>query len=158
VAKLFILIRPHLAVFGQKDAQQAAVIRRMARDLDMGVEIEVAPIVREPDGLAMSSRNRYLSPRERSEAAVLYRALSKAEALTRTGETSPSVLTERIRSVISSSPCADIEYIEIVDPDDITPVADTTRGALVAVAVRFGATRLIDNIILPHGTECVSDF
>ena len=148
VTKLFNLIRPHLAVFGRKDAQQAAVIRRMVRDLDMGVEIDIAPIVREPDGLAMSSRNRFLSPRERREATVLYRALVEAEALARSGETSSSVLKERVRAVIAASPCAEIEYIEIVDPDEITPVDEVTRGALVAVAVRFGTTRLIDNTIL----------
>jgi pantoate--beta-alanine ligase len=149
VAKLFNLIRPHLAVFGQKDAQQAAVIRRMVRDLDMGVKIEVAPIVREPDGLAMSSRNRYLSPGERREATVLHRALVEAEALARSGETSSSVLRERVRSVIAASPLAEIEYIEIVDPDEITPLDDVTHGALVAVAARFGNTRLIDNTLIP---------
>jgi pantoate--beta-alanine ligase len=148
VTKLFNLVKPHLAVFGQKDAQQAVVIRRMVRDLNMGVEIEVAPIVREPDGLAMSSRNRYLSPRERREATVLHRALIEAETLVRSGVTSSAALKERVRAVIAESPCAEIEYIEIVDPDDITPVYEVTRGALVAVAVRFGTTRLIDNTIL----------
>ena len=149
MAKLFNIIRPHVAVFGQKDAQQAAVIRRMVRDLDMGIEIEVVPIVREPDGLAMSSRNRYLGPGERREAVVLHRSLVEAEALARSGVTSSPVIRERMQALIAASPGALIEYIEIVDPDSIEPVEDVSNGALVAIAVRFGTTRLIDNTILP---------
>lgn len=148
VAKLFNIVRPHTAVFGQKDAQQAAVIQRMVRDLDMGVEIDVAPIVREPDGLAMSSRNRYLNPREREEARVLHRALTEAEALLREGVTDSAAIRRRVLSVIGSIPGATVEYVEIVDAGDIVPVSDVSGGALLALAVHIGNTRLIDNMLL----------
>lgn len=148
VAKFFNIVRPHLAVFGQKDAQQVAVIRRMVRDLNMGVEIVVAPIVREPDGLALSSRNRYLSPREREEALVLRRALDAAEALVKDGTTDASVIRERVMAVIGSAPLASVDYVEIVDPEEMTPVRDVSGGALLALAVRIGSTRLIDNTLL----------
>jgi pantoate--beta-alanine ligase len=148
VTKLFNIVRPHVAVFGQKDAQQAAVIRRMARDLDMGVDIVVAPIVREPDGLAMSSRNRYLSPDERRQAVVLSRALREAERVVGTGATSAADLRASILNVLAEAPLAETEYIEIVDPDEIVPVDTVAGGALIALAVRFGHTRLIDNTII----------
>lgn len=148
VAKLFTIVHPDVAVFGQKDAQQVAVIRRMVRDLDMGIEIVAAPIVREPDGLAMSSRNCYLSPDERREALVLSRALDAAREMLETGETGAEVIKRRVRELIEGSPLAGIEYIEIVHPDTIAPVETTTDGALLALAVKFGNTRLIDNVLL----------
>ncbi|MHB9030014.1 MAG: pantoate--beta-alanine ligase [Candidatus Latescibacterota bacterium] len=148
VAKLFNIVRPDVAVFGQKDAQQAAVIRRMVRDLDMGIAIEIAPIVREPDGLAMSSRNRYLNPRERAEAAVLFRALSAAEELVRGGLTDAAAVKAKVREIIEQSPVAAIDYVEIADPDDIIPLDAIAGDALLALAVRIGGTRLIDNTIL----------
>ncbi len=148
VTKLFNIIRPDVAVFGQKDAQQAAVIRRMVRDLDMGIEIIVAPIVREPDGLAMSSRNRYLDPEERSEALALSRALHAAESLVRDGETDAETIKRRVRDVIRDVPRAVIDYVEIVDPDEIVPLGRIEREALLALAVRVGSTRLIDNVLL----------
>ncbi len=148
VTKLFNIVRPHLAVFGQKDAQQVAVIRRMVRDLNMGIEIVVAPIVREPDGLALSSRNRYLSPREREEALVLRRALDAAEALVKEGVADASLIRERVMAVIGSAPLASVDYAEIVDPEEMTSVRDVSGGALLALAVRIGSTRLIDNTLL----------
>ena len=148
VTKLFNIVRPHVAVFGQKDAQQAAIIRRMTRDLDMGIEIEVAPIVREPDGLAMSSRNRYLNDRERREALTLRRALDAAELLVKEGITASSIIRERVLAVIGSSPLAMVDYVEIVDAEEMTPVEDVSGGALLALAVRIGSTRLIDNTLL----------
>jgi pantoate--beta-alanine ligase len=148
VTKLFNIIRPDVAVFGRKDAQQAAIIRRMVRDLDLGIDIEIAPIVREPDGLAMSSRNRYLNPRERAEAVVLSRALSSAEELVRGGMTDAAAVKARVRGIIEKSPVAEIDYVEIVDPDDITPLDTISGDALLALAVRIGGTRLIDNMII----------
>jgi pantoate--beta-alanine ligase len=148
VAKLFNIIRPDVAVFGQKDAQQAAVIRRMVRDLDLGIEIEIAPIVREPDGLAMSSRNRYLSPAERAEAVVLSRSLSAAEDLVRAGMTDAEAVKAIVREIIEKSPAAVIDYVEIVDPEEIAPLETITGNTLLALAVRIGGTRLIDNTIL----------
>ncbi len=148
VTKLFNIVRPHVAVFGQKDAQQTAVIRRMARDLDMGIEIVVAPIVREPDGLAMSSRNLYLSPDERRQAVVLSKALREAERRAGMGVTSSDELRTAMRDVLAEAPLAEVEYVEIVDPDEIVPVESVAGGALIALAVRFGRTRLIDNTII----------
>ena len=148
VTKLFNIVRPHVAVFGQKDAQQAAVIRRMARDLDMGVNVVLAPIVRETDGLAMSSRNRYLSPDERRQAVVLSRALREAERLGGAGVTSSDDVRASMRNVLAEAPLAETEYIGIVDPEDIVPVETVAGGALIALAVRFGRTRLIDNTII----------
>ncbi len=148
VAKLFNIIRPDIAVFGQKDAQQAAVIRRMARDLDMGVDIVISPIVREPDGLAMSSRNRYLNPRERAEAVVIFRALSAAEKLVRDGVSDAGEVKSRVREIIGQCEIAVIDYVEITDPDEMTPAPEITGNSLLAVAVRIGGARLIDNIIL----------
>ncbi len=149
VAKLFNIVRPHAAVFGQKDAQQAAVIRRMVRDLDMGIDIIVAPIVRESDGLAMSSRNRYLAPDERRQAVVLSRALHEAERLVSLGRVSAAELDAAMREVLAEAPLAEVEYVEIVNPDEIVPVETVAKGALIALAVRFGRTRLIDNTIIP---------
>ncbi len=148
VAKLFNAVRPHLAVFGQKDAQQAFVIRRMAKDLNSGVRILIAPTVRESDGLAMSSRNRYLNAAQRSQAPVLYRSLRLARRTVRDGERDPGRVKRRVRSLIRSESSARIEYVEIVDTGDLLPVGRIDGRVLVAVAVRFGRTRLIDNVIL----------
>ena len=144
--KLFHGVKPHVAVFGQKDAQQAAVIRRMVKDLDLDLEIVTGPIVREPDGLAMSSRNAYLSPREREEAAVLHESLKIAEGLIRQGERNADRIRTRIRDRIAEKPSARIDYIEIVDAESFKPVGRLASGVLIALAVFFGKTRLIDNM------------
>ena len=148
VTKLFNIVQPNAAVFGQKDAQQLAVIRRMTADLNMNVNIIAAPIVREPDGLAMSSRNRYLAPDERLQAAVLYRTLKHAKELAETGITGTRELVAAVHADIAEAPLAKIEYVDIVDPETMSPVESVTAEALLAIAVRFGGTRLIDNIYL----------
>ncbi len=149
VAKLFHCVRPEFAVFGQKDAQQLAVIRRMARDLNMSVEIIAGPIVRESDGLATSSRNRYLTREERSQAAVLFRSLEEARKLAEKGVTRASLIIEKVWEVIGKEPLARLDYVEAVDTEFLQPVDDIAEGALLAIAAWFGKTRLIDNIILP---------
>ena len=151
VAKLFNTVRPHVAVFGQKDAQQAAVIKRMVRDLDLDIAIDVGPIVREPDGLAMSSRNRYLDSEERSEAVILSRALREAENIVSSGVTDAHKIKAGVQEMINSMPLACIEYVEIVDREELFNVSDVSGGALLALAVRFGGTRLIDNTVLLPG-------
>ena len=150
VYKLFNIVMPDMAVFGQKDAQQLAVIRRMVRDLNMDIEIDAGPIIRENDGLAMSSRNRYLTEEERKQSAVLYRSLCAAEKLVKSGITNSHDIIKKVKEVIEKVPLAKIEYVEIVDIDDIKPVNDVSGGALLAVAVCFGTTRLIDNMILAN--------
>jgi pantoate--beta-alanine ligase len=148
VAKLLNVTRPHLAVFGQKDAQQVAVLRRMVYDLDYGVEIVVVPTVRESDGLALSSRNAYLSAAERREAPVLYRALRIAENRIRAGERSAAAVVDAVRSEITSGSSAIIDYVSVADADSLEPLSTLAPGgtALVSLAARFGTTRLIDNI------------
>ena len=159
VSKLFLACRPHEAVFGEKDAQQLAVLRRMERDLGFGVEIVGHPIVREPDGLAMSSRNRRLSAADRAQAAVLSRALMGAGHAVGQGARDAAALTAAMRAEIGRAPRAEIDYVEIVDADALQPAAtlvgDGPSGGryLAAVAVRFGATRLIDNLTLHVGAE-----
>jgi pantoate--beta-alanine ligase len=151
VAKLFTICEPDAAVFGQKDAQQAAVIRRMTRDLNLPVEIVVGPIVREPDGLAMSSRNVYLSAEERAQAPVLHGALLTAEAAAAAGERRPEALLDRVRSRIASAPLARLDYAALVDAETLVPVERLGEPAILALAVFFGGTRLIDNtVLLPH--------
>jgi pantoate--beta-alanine ligase len=145
VAKLFAQVRPDVAVFGEKDWQQLAVIRRMARDLDQGVEIVGMPIVREADGLAMSSRNAYLSPEQRREALALSAGLAAAEAAFRGGERDAAALLALARAPISVQPSARIDYLELRDADELTPVDTITRPAVMAMAVFVGTTRLIDN-------------
>jgi pantoate--beta-alanine ligase len=149
VARLFHIVGPDRAYFGQKDAAQVAVLRHMVRDLNLPTHIAVCPIVREPDGLAMSSRNRYLSPAERSRALILSRALAAAESLARTGETSAQTLRTAILAVFATDPETRLDYAAIVDPDTLLPIADTSNGALLAVAAFIGNTRLIDNLLLP---------
>ncbi len=150
VAKLFHIVQPDYALFGQKDAAQVAVLRRMVRDLNMDVEMIVAPIVREADGLALSSRNAYLTLDQRRQALVLQRALKQVESLAASGERSPEKLRSAALAVLASEPAAALDYLEIIDPDTLDPVAATTPGALVAVAATFGTTRLIDNLLLPR--------
>jgi pantoate--beta-alanine ligase len=148
VTKLFEIVRPDRAFFGQKDAAQVAVLRKMARDLDMDVELIVCPIVREKDGLALSSRNAYLTPEQRRQAGVLYRALTRVSHEVDMGERDSGKLREIGKAVIADEPAARLDYFEIVDPDSLEPVSNVKRGALVAVAAFVGSTRLIDNILL----------
>ena len=147
VAKLFNIVQPDIAVFGRKDAQQAVIIQRMVTDLNFPVEIVVAPIVREPDGLAMSSRNKYLSDEERKQAPVIRRALRAALQLFQGGEKRADQIKYAVHRNIETAALANIEYIEIVDQTDLTSVETIEQGNLLAVAVRFGNTRLIDNLV-----------
>ena len=150
VAKLFNLTKPHIAVFGQKDAQQALIIKQMVRDLNFDIEIIVAPIVREPDGLAMSSRNVYLSESERKDAPVLYESLKLAEKLISEGERDSEIIIAKMEELIKSKPTAKIDYIAIVEPNTLERVQKLLEGNeyLIALAVRIGSTRLIDNTIV----------
>ncbi|MBN2302420.1 MAG: pantoate--beta-alanine ligase [Lentisphaerae bacterium] len=148
VAKLFNIIQPHIAIFGRKDGQQAAVIKRMVRDLNFPVEIVVAPTVREPDGLAMSSRNSYLSDQERTEAISLYRALLLAENMYHSGETNISVVRKAMNDLLGSYLLVRIEYIEFVDSENLRAVSELRSGVMVAIAARVGRTRLIDNTVI----------
>ena len=148
VAKLFHAVEPDAAFFGQKDAAQIAVIRRMIRDLNLPVEIVVCPIVREADGLAMSSRNAYLDAEQRKQALVLHRSLLRVKKLVEAGERSAFNLLKVGREEIARENSVRLDYFEIVDPDTLDPVEDVSEGALVAVAAYVGSTRLIDNILL----------
>ncbi len=152
VAKLFNLLEPDRAYFGRKDAQQAIVVKRMVADLDFAVEIVVCPIVREPDGLAMSSRNVYLSPEERRAAPVLHRALMAAAAAYDAGERRGAALRDAVSAVLATEPLASVDYVSAADPETLAEVDEAAGRLLVSLAVRFGATRLIDNIVLPEGT------
>ncbi len=145
VTKLFHLLEPEAAVFGEKDFQQLAVVRRMVRDLDFVIKIIAAPIVRDPDGLAMSSRNQYLNPEERAQAPVIRRALLAAA---QSQEKPAAAVLARVRGTIESAPLARIDYAEIVGADDLQPRLTIEPRTLLAVAVFFGRTRLIDNILL----------
>ncbi len=147
-AVLFGILKPHLAVFGRKDAQQLAMIRRMVRDLRLGVEIEAVPVVREPDGLAMSSRNAYLSKEEREQAPALYRGLLEAKALAEKGETRCSELKDMFREVVDTMPLLRTQYVETVDPCTMQPVHRVEGQILLAAAVHAGKTRLIDNVLI----------
>ena len=148
VAKLFEIVRADCAFFGQKDAAQVAVLRKMVRDLDMDVKMVVCPIVRESDGLAMSSRNAYLNAQQRQQALVLSRSLQQVKSAVDAGERDPQKLSEIGIRAIAAEPSARLDYFAIVDPDTLEPVTDASRGTLVAVAAWVGATRLIDNILL----------
>ena len=148
VTILFNLINPNIAYFGQKDAQQVAVIKKMVRDLHLPVQIAVCPIVREADGLAMSSRNVLLHPEERKQALVLSQSLAAAKALYQAGERSVKILTAVIVNHINSMPLTHIDYVEILDFETLANIETITSPALAAVAVRFEKTRLLDNIIL----------
>jgi len=146
VTQLLNLVRPNVAVFGQKDAQQLAVIRRLVRDLHLPVEIASHPTVREPDGLAMSSRNAYLSPVERTAAAAIYRSLSTARQRIEQGERSADAVRRVLHEVLEQEVLIDIEYAEVVEADTFEPVRRVRRGIVLPVAVFIGTTRLIDNI------------
>lgn len=150
VSKLFHIVPADHAYFGQKDAAQVSVLRKMVRDQNFDIDLVVCPIVREKDGLALSSRNAYLSSTERKQALVLHRALLRVQTLADTGESDAAKLAEAGRQVIAEEPAAKLDYFEIVDRDTLDPVADIAKGALVAVAASFGNTRLIDNLVL-HG-------
>jgi pantoate--beta-alanine ligase len=147
VAKLFHIVQPDLAFFGQKDAAQVAIIQKMVRDLNFDVRIVVCPTVREPDGLAMSSRNAYLNPKQRQQATALYRALMRVQALADEGECDSGKLLAEGKQIIAEETAVRLDYFEIVDRATLEPVADTSGGALVAVAAYVGETRLIDNIV-----------
>jgi len=148
VAKLLIAAEPDGAFFGQKDAAQVAVIRRMVADLRLATEIAVCPIVREPDGLALSSRNLYLSPAERAQALTLSRAIRQVEALAAAGERRSSALLEAARKIFAAEPDIRVDYIELVNWTTLRPIETAVPGSLFAVAGWIGATRLIDNTIL----------
>jgi pantoate--beta-alanine ligase len=148
VAKLFNAVQPHVAVFGEKDFQQLAAIRRMATDLDLGVEVVGMPIMREPDGVAMSSRNAYLTAPERLAARCLSQALAGARAAVAGGARHASEVLASAEAVLVAEPLARVDYAELVDIDSLEPVARLDRSALLALAVFFGRTRLIDNAIL----------
>ena len=148
VAKLFNIVQPSRAYFGQKDAQQAVVIKRMVADLNMGIEIIVVPTVRESDGLAMSSRNVYLSPEERRAATILFRALTLAQKLWQGGEKDADKVRRQMTSLIQKEPLARIDYVSIADAETLEEQSSVDRPALASLAVRIGKTRLIDNIPL----------
>jgi pantoate--beta-alanine ligase len=152
VAKLFHLVEPDLACFGQKDIQQLTLVRHMVRDLDWAVEIVAVPTVREPDGLARSSRNAYLGVEDRRRAVVLSRALQAAHRAWRGGETRAAVLEATMREELGTEPTVAVEYISIADPEGLAPVDQADERTVVAIAARIGGTRLIDNIILAEGT------
>jgi pantoate--beta-alanine ligase len=148
VLKLLEIVQPQKAFFGRKDAQQARLIQQMTRDLHLDSEIIVCPIVREPDGLAMSSRNAYLSPDERRAATVLHRALDAARVAIERGERDALRLTATMREIIGREPLAQLDYVELVDADTLEPVTRLRRTCLALLAARFGATRLIDNLLI----------
>lgn len=148
VAKLFNIIEPDIAFFGQKDAAQVAVIKRMVRDLNMPVQIEVCPIVRENDGLALSSRNAYLSPDERKMALVLHASLQRAQKVFDDGERAAPKIAAEAKKAFVWQPAVRLDYFEIVDPESLEPVETITQKSLVAVAAFVGNTRLIDNLLL----------
>ena len=148
VAKLFNAVQPHKAYFGQKDAQQAAVIRRMTRDLDFPVEIIVCPTVREKDGLAMSSRNSYLNPDERKAGTILFRALTAAQTAYRDGERQAETLRRIVSETVASEPLAQLQYISCADFESLQELEEVSGKALLSMAVFVGKTRLIDNFIL----------
>lgn len=148
VAKLFNIVQPTRAYFGQKDAQQAVVIKRMVADLNMNLDIIVVPTQREPDGLAMSSRNTYLSQEERQAALVLWKSLNLAQQLWSQGERKAERVRQQMTALIQKEPLAKIDYVSIADPETLEEIVEIDRPALVSLAVRIGGTRLIDNIIL----------
>ena len=151
VSKLFHIVEPDQAFFGQKDAAQVAIIRRMVRDLHFPVEIVVCPIVREPDGLALSSRNAYLNAEERKRAPVLHGSLERVRQLVQAGERDASRLVEAGREELTRESTVRLDYFEIVDPATLDPVRDVSGGALAAVAAYVGNTRLIDYLPLAGG-------
>jgi pantoate--beta-alanine ligase len=148
VAKLFNITRPHVAIFGEKDYQQLVVVRRMVTDLNMAIEIVGVPTVREHDGLAMSSRNSYLTPEERESALSLKKGMDMASAMVAGGETDSEKIKSAVRELISTHPHTEIDYVTICDPEKLTDLKSVDRPALLALAVRVGRARLIDNTML----------
>ena len=148
VAKLFNLIRPHRTYFGQKDYQQSVVVRRLVADLNFDLDVVVLPTVREPDGLAMSSRNARLAPEQRKAALVLHRSLRLSEARVRAGERNANAILDEMRAVIESESLAHIDYVALCDPETLQPIGLIEGPTLAALAVRFGSTRLIDNTLI----------
>ena len=148
VAKLFNIVQPTRAYFGQKDAQQAIVIKKMVADLNMNLEIVTLPTVREPDGLAMSTRNAYLNHKERQAATVLYKALTLAQGLWSQGERDAEQIRQEMRTLIQKEPLATIDYISIADPETLEEFDKVKPPALVSMAVKIGKTRLIDNVVV----------
>ncbi len=153
VMKLFEITKPDIAYFGQKDAQQAIVIKKMVSDLNMDITTKVLPTVREPDGLAMSSRNECLNKKEKENAIVLYQALKKAEVLFSDGERNSKKIIDSMRDLINAKDTAKIDYIKVVDLDTVKDITQIKDKALIALAVFIGKTRLIDNIIVGVGNE-----
>jgi pantoate--beta-alanine ligase len=148
VTKLFNIIRPDRAYFGQKDYQQLQVIKRMVRDLNMPVEVVSCPIVREKDGLAMSSRNLYLTPEERQSALLLNRSLAMARDMVKAGEKSQKNIRQAVMDMLNSDPALSIDYVELKDAEDLKDISEVSRKAVLALAVRVGRARLIDNTVL----------
>ena len=148
VLKLFNIVNPHTAYFGQKDAQQCAVIRRMVRDVNLPLEIVVCPIVREPDGLALSSRNAYLKPDEHQAALALYRSLCRARELIEAGERRSDELIRQMRALLEAAPGSRIDYVAVADADSFEPRPTVSGRTVIALAVWIGGTRLIDNLIV----------
>ena len=154
VVKLFNMVRPDVTYFGQKDFQQVLVVRRVVEELNLDVQLAVCPIVREEDGLAMSSRNAYFSPEDRKAAPVLYRALRSGEKLAQAGETDTKRIREEVEKVLAAEPRAQMEYVAIVDSARLTPIDRVTAGCVALVAARVGPVRLVDNLIFgPAGTR-----
>jgi pantoate--beta-alanine ligase len=148
VLKLFNIVQPDLAFFGQKDAQQARIIQQMVRDLDVPVQVRICPIVRAPDGLALSSRNEYLDPEQRRHAVVLYQALEEARARIKGGERDGALVQRKVASRLAAVPGASVDYAAVVDFETLQPLTRLRGHVLIAVAVKFGATRLIDNLLM----------
>jgi len=148
VLKLFNIVQPDIAYFGQKDAQQARIVRQMVEDLNVPIRLRVCPIVREPDGLALSSRNQYLNPAQRESARALYQTLEEVRKRVEKGERDARVLREILASRIAATPGALLDYAAVVDADTLKPLTRLKGEVLVALAVKFGTTRLIDNILL----------
>jgi pantoate--beta-alanine ligase len=148
VTKLFNIVQPTRSYFGQKDAQQCAVIKKMVKDLEMPLAVIIVPTVREPDGLAMSSRNVYLTKEMRQQAPVLYQSLQLGEKLWKQGETDASIIRQQMVALIQKQPLAQIEYIDVADTETLAELKTIKTSALVSMVVRFGHTRLLDNIIL----------
>ena len=153
VSKLFHIIDPEVAFFGQKDAAQVAVLRAMVRDLNFALELVVCPIVREPDGLALSSRNRFLSEEQRRQALVLSRSLASIQSQLADGQADLDILRKKLRQAIEAAPGMRLDYAEIVDPDTLEEARNLSGGALVAVAAYCGEVRLIDNLVFPASSE-----
>lgn len=151
VAKLFNIIQPTRAYFGQKDVQQTVVIRQMVQDLNFNLQLVICPIVRENDGLAMSSRNAYLSPAERRAATILYRALTEANAAFEKGERNGDTLRQMLHRTITSEPLARLDYVSVANPLSLTELTEIRDTVLISLAVYIGQTRLIDNLLITHG-------